>query len=291
MLARIYLPAIMCKTGTLWCWSLEACMLHQSHKMNMHPTREEHRHHDPLERWHPSHPFTIIGHIEGETWIATVELEQQLWIRDFYPFIQLHFFTFLERKRAPTTAQFWTIFASTQSSPQLVFKLCNLPANFNFMMHRFIWHFPFYQTELCIPSTKSNWTKFSPSLQVREVFLDPITSLEQNEEGISSGFVLMMYQTTAVWMRANAHGVGVGRTTAQEEEEVRKKSLALFCNGANFVRYCICCSWTTSYIIILTRINKSRPVTYLSIHLSVTIDSILPSIFRKLVPLLEYHSL
>ena len=43
--------------------------------------------------------------------------------------------------------------------------------------------------------------------------MDPITSLEQNEEGISSGFVLMMYQTTAVWMRANAHGVGVGRTT------------------------------------------------------------------------------
>ena len=52
-------------------------------------------------------------------------------------------------------------------------------------------------------------------LQVRVVFLDPITSLEQNEEGISSGFVLMMYQTTAVWMRANAHGLEVGRTTGE----------------------------------------------------------------------------
>ena len=48
-------------------------------------------------------------------------------------------------------------------------------------------------------------------LQVRAVFLDPITSLEQNEEGISSGFVLMMYQTTAVWMRANAHGLARSR--------------------------------------------------------------------------------
>ena len=63
-LARIYLPAIMCKTGTLW---RAACMLHQSHKMNMHPTPVKRRHHDTLERWHPSHPFTLIGHIrEGK---------------------------------------------------------------------------------------------------------------------------------------------------------------------------------------------------------------------------------